>query len=229
MVFGVLTVNGKATPSADKSSRWHCRCVCGNESVFQQRHLRSGHSKSCGCLRFYPRTDTPPTPVSGCVWVPLSQGLFTNVDEPDYALISNHTWYAAKERRRVYARRNSRGGPTKFVKMHRTIAGAPVGVEVDHINGNGLDNRRANLRLCSNPENTRNQGLSIANTSGFKGVTWRRKECCWRAQIGHDRANIYLGSFPTAIEAALAYDAAARRFFGAFARPNFPITQETTT
>lgn len=110
--------------------------------------------------------------------------------------------------------------------LHREVMGLgslrdSAGVEVDHINGNGLDCRRSNLRLASRTENMRNMKLPKHNTSGFKGVSWLPSGR-WRAAIRSNRKTMHLGVFENIEEAAHAYDSAARELFGEFARLNFP-------
>jgi hypothetical protein len=102
--------------------------------------------------------------------------------------------------------------------MHRLIMAAPDGIGVDHINGDGLDNRRANLRLASQRDNSANMAVRASSATGFKGVSWKRRNRKWQAQIGRT----YLGIFASAEEAARAYDHAAREAWGEFAHLNFP-------
>jgi hypothetical protein len=109
--------------------------------------------------------------------------------------------------------------------MHRLVMNAPRGMEVDHINGDTLDNRKCNLRICSRSENLRNASLSGDSTSGFKGVwkkqTGRRQ---WVAAIYKEGKNRFLGSFASKEEAASRYDKEATRLYGNFARLNFPFS-----
>jgi hypothetical protein len=99
-------------------------------------------------------------------------------------------------------------------------------MEVDHVNGDGLDNRRSNLRVCTHAENARNQSSRTRmSTSRFRGVVWAKDRRKWRAMIGDNGRTVHLGNFTDEIEAAQAYDRAAREMYGAFARLNFPETE----
>jgi hypothetical protein len=104
------------------------------------------------------------------------------------------------------------------------LPGAP---QVDHINHDTLDNRRANLREATTSQNKMNERRRKDNTSGFKGVAWHKGRRKWCAHIGKDRVKYYLGYFLVVEDAARAYDAEARKRFGEFACVNFPIKQET--
>lgn len=146
------------------------------------------------------------------VLITLTKGKSTIVDEADYSRVAGVNWQAHDDDGRWYA--VSRG----TLRMHRVILGAPDGVQVDHINGDGLDNRRANLRLATHRQNTLNRAR---RGDGFKGVS--RRQGRWLARAGRN-GQFYLGHFGTPEEAARAYDAKARELYGAFARLNFPET-----
>jgi hypothetical protein len=123
----------------------------------------------------------------------------------------------------VYAVRQVRvgKGKTKAVHLHREIIGAPAGMYVDHINHNGLDNRRANLRLATRFQNARNRPkTNKATSSKYKGVSYRAGNDKWSATIFADGKNVHLGHFETEIEAARVYDDAAREHYGSFAALN---------
>jgi len=104
--------------------------------------------------------------------------------------------------------------------MHRAILNAPPRMDVDHINGNGLNNTRENLRLCTRSQNMMNQRLK-GGTSRFRGVSWLKGGAKWHAQVRANGKRLHLGLFTDETEAAMAYDAAARELFGDFARLNF--------
>lgn len=143
----------------------------------------------------------------------LSGGQSVQIDDEDAALLTSRRWYAVRRGSRLYA--ESASHPQ--ILMHRLILGeACKGSVVDHINGDGLDNRRVNLRVCTQRENARNR-LAVR---GLRGVSWRPAYGTWRARIMVDRKEIHLGSFETEREAAHAYNAAASEHFGKFAKLN---------
>lgn len=153
--------------------------------------------------------------------VPLTKGKETIVDDADYPRLSLFKWHMGNN---GYACRKWIG-PGYETYLHRFLIDAPRGREVDHINGNKLDNRKSNLRLCSTSQNHGNMRKSIVNTSGYKGVIWRRRERKWLAQITFHKKVVFLGYFDNPIDAARAYNAAAVKYFGEFAHLN-EIPQE---
>jgi hypothetical protein len=162
--------------------------------------------------------------------VPLSKGLFALVDVADFERLSKWKWYAQRGRRgRHYAVRTDYSGPKQSqVMMHRVVLDAPTGSEVDHRNGDALDNRRCNLRICTRTQNARNITSSKRQKlGGYKGVAWDPRKNKWRAVIsvpgvdGGRGKQRQIGRFDTPELAARAYDAAAKRLYGEFAAPNF--------
>lgn len=157
--------------------------------------------------------------------IPLTKGKVALVDDEDYERLVAFKWQATcnSRKRRWYATCNinlPNGQQTK-TRMHRFILNAPKDLQVDHQNGDGLDNRRNNLRLATNSQNQQNRSLSPSSTSGFKGVSFHRGWNLYRARIYLDRKQISLGYFADARSAAIAYDASARKLFGKFAKTNF--------
>lgn len=161
----------------------------------------------------------------GPVEIPLTMGYVASVDAADAELVLRFKWSASHGTRTVYAVRGIRrpDGRKTTQSMHRFLTGFAV---TDHVNGDGLDNRRTNLRDASSGENNRNQQLRSNNTSGFKGVSWCKRAQKWRASIQGNGKNRHLGLYESPDLAALAYDDAARTYFGPFAALNFPRAGE---
>ena len=107
--------------------------------------------------------------------------------------------------------------------LHQLIMETPKGMVTDHINGDPLDNRKQNLRICTQAENVRNRRAGKNNTSGFKGVSWHKRTNSWHARIDHNKKPIHIGCFEDKEEAARAYDRKAIELHGEFAYTNFPI------
>jgi hypothetical protein len=156
--------------------------------------------------------------------VPLSSGLVALVDAGDYERVTAEgPWHARPHGRTTYAQRHmSRPGCTRTTQqMHTFITGI---IGLDHRNGNGLDNRRSNLRRAAQSQNMANQRLRRTSTSGYRGVTARGQR--WIAQIRVRGVQQHIGVYDTAEAAAHAYDDAATAAWGEFAHPNF--SEETT-
>ncbi len=143
----------------------------------------------------------------------------TQIDDEDYEFFSQHKW-CLNSTGYLQSWDNKKRG-MKRDSFHRIIMKAPKGTYIDHINGDKLDNRKANLRFCTNQENSGNAGKSKRNTSGYKGVTWDKNRNKYMSCIGINKVTFNLGRFTCPIEAAKAYDAVAREWFGKFARTNF--------
>lgn len=155
-------------------------------------------------------------------YLPLSQGKKAIVDDEDFDFLNQWKWSASVRGRHSYAVRRQ-SGTNKILYLHRELLGVKKRAShVDHKNGDPLDNRRSNLRICSHTQNLRNRGMNSRNSSGFKGVTHQTLSPFWVAQIGVDGKRLYLGTFKTKIEAAQAYDEAALKHHGRFAVLNFP-------
>jgi hypothetical protein len=178
--------------------------------------------------------------------IPLTQGCYAIVDPADYPRLNKYKWRLCrtKGKNTLYAERSirlSNGRYSRFL-MHREVMAnillasstknyelrtknyhryQSVGLVIDHINGNGLDNRRANLRLATVAQNAWNSKKRNSR-SGYKGVWFAADKGLWRAAIVYHGRRIHLGYFKDKIAAAKAYDAAARKYYKQFARPNFP-------
>lgn len=150
-------------------------------------------------------------------YIQLTQGKQTKVDNDDFDELNRLKWTFSKG----YAAKKLPGNKNLF--LHSLITRCPPNKKVDHINGNGLDNRRSNLRICTQQQNTFNQKLSKSNKSGYKGVCYfpygkRIKK--WVAKININGKQKHLGYFATKIEGAREYNKAAIKYFGVYANLN---------
>lgn len=163
--------------------------------------------------------------------IKLTRGLFALVDDSDYEWLNQCKWYANKIDQTFYACRGvNSSGNRSTILMHRLILGLKPGDkrQSDHINQNGLDNQRTNLRSASASQNQANRRFRKDNHSGYRGVRWDKQKQCWRADITFHSKSMCLGLFKNRQEAAMAYDLKAKEFFGEFANLNFPISNAKT-
>jgi hypothetical protein len=213
--FGRFVVVEEAQPNDYYRRRnMLVRCDCGTVKTVHLTRLVSGISTSCGCSLARPRrTDAPPD-VDGCRWVAVYPDLWALVADHDYENVSQVLW---RKHKRYAATRLKADNPRGFktVLMHRYIFGhaVPSGCVVDHINGNGLDNRPANIRFVTPQQNKFNS--KPAGKRKLKGA--HRSRSGWQSEIRHNGVRHYLGRFDSEIDAARAYNEAAKRLFGEYA------------
>lgn len=154
--------------------------------------------------------------------IKLTKGKFAKVDDEDFEMVNKFKWYSVKDKHSYRAFSCMKiNNQWKTVYLHRFIMNFPEGKQVDHINIDPLDNRRSNLRVCSQSENQHNRTKQRNNTSGFKGVYWSAETKKWRAKIRINNNLINIGYFADKVDAAKAYDKAALELHSSFAKLNF--------
>lgn len=233
---GPITVT---TPLNDSIPEGLCQCGCGLRTAiatsscakrmqFKGRPYR--FIQSHGGWKRPLIEDAVPFKIEGvyCRLIPLTQGLWAIVNESDYRWLMQWKWCAVYDKRtrsfyactRIYRRVPGVKGRQETIAMHRLILGLEAGDKHlgDHANQNTLDNRRKNLRVATSVQNEQNRKISVANTSGFKGVTFNKRVRKWCAYIRVNGKKINLGLRDTAEAAGALYAEAAQKYHGEFAR-----------
>lgn len=148
--------------------------------------------------------------------IPLTQGKFAKVSDRDYVVLSKYNWFAGyNAKRNVFvAQRNDK---TKTMYMHSVINKTPAGFDTDHIDGDTLNNQRSNLRTTSRGENMMNRKINKNNVAGFKGVSYKKLNKKWTAQIQVNKKKVYLGLFDKKEDAYKSYCEACYKYHGKFA------------
>lgn len=214
--IGKLSVVDMAPHVIGLGRMWNCVCDCGSNKVVRGHHLLSGIVTSCGC-----RTGKAAAACkSGDIaTLTMSSGREVLIDSADLNLVTQYKWRVSAGYAKAHDRTNQAGVDAKGVFLHRLVMGCTVGDGryVDHINGNRLDNRKSNLRICSQAENMRNTKIRSDNRSGFKGVRSHKGGSKWTASISVNKKRTYLGIFDTPEAAYDAYCKAAQELHGEFA------------
>lgn len=156
--------------------------------------------------------------------IPLTLGYSAVVDDADYERVAQFKWYAEEVRKKdgtikaVYAKRTRRDGNGKHTEaMHRFILRlTDRSIDCDHKDHNGINNRRKNLRICTQSQNNANARVRHSSVSGFKGVTWEANRKRWRACATIDGKRKHIGYYVDKCEASKAYAVVAREMFGEF-------------
>jgi hypothetical protein len=156
--------------------------------------------------------------------IPLTQGQFAIIDNDDFERVNQFKWYANKAPNTFYANRQVQiNRKRQTIHLHRFILNLDTKFLVDHVDGNGLNNQKSNLRTCTNQENSRNKRLSKKGTSSFKGVHYDKKYDKFEAQIKINYNSNFIGYNTDELICAKFYDAVARFYFKEFAKCNFEI------
>lgn len=206
--FYNLTVIKRAedyvSPAGHRLTMWLCKCDCGSEVVVQGKYLKDGHTKSCGCYRrafmkkFAKLNQYDLTGEYGIGYASNANEQFL-FDLEDYEKIKDYTWFVGNNGY-LYSRKDN-----KYYLFHRIILNVKKkDVFVDHINHNKLDNRKTELRIVNNQNNTMNRKVTSANASGFVGTKIRNDKKKYEAYIHLNGVKTYLGSFNNFTEAVKA-------------------------
>ena len=220
--FGRLTVIKRAPnikrPCGITVVRWECQCDCGNIIITDGTALRRGDSKSCGCLQKEVALETvknrPPkntydlTGKFGIGYINNKNKAIFYFDLEDYDKIKNYTWYSSHG----YISTRERGSQ-KLLRLHRLIMNAPSDKVIDHINHNPLDNRKENLRVCNQSDNTINR-KSAKNYTGVRGVRLMPSGK-WETRLTY-HGKVYIKRFPTLEEAVNYRKQLEEKYFGEF-------------
>lgn len=196
--------------------------ICNKKSGCNGKFFVVWQKDTCKNFKAKKNLPDPEPPVAegdNVRFIPLTKGKFAIVDADDYEWLAKYKWYTYSDHYTFYI---CRWNSCKKISMHRQIMNPPEGLLVDHIDGNGLNNRKSNLRLCTRTQNARNRRPKRNGSSKFKGVYWHIVYRKWAALIRCNGKQTYLGRFDNEIEAALVYDRKAEELFGEFAYLNFP-------
>lgn len=220
--FGSLTVIERDFERKSNKVYWKCKCDCSPNKIISVRMdgLRSGRTTSCGCYhknvvskkgknkKYNNYIKDGKTTI-----IFTSDNNYILIDTEDYNKVKNYCWSVTEN---GYAQARDCSKINSVVLMHRIIMNASKGEVVDHKNHIILDNRKENLRLCTQCNNMVNQVLSKVNTSGYKGVYWNNEKEKWYAKIGYQNKNIHLGYFDSIEEAFEVRLNAENNYFGEF-------------
>ena len=208
------------TPSGKHYVQWLCECSCSDKNIIivESKHLRYGHTKSCGCIkqehmqtlgydsRKYTQCDL--TREYGVGYT--SNGDEFYFDKEDFQLVSQYTWYIDS-----FGRVCSRDDG-KTIYLSRLVMHAPDGMDVDHIYHNRRDNRKSKLRVCLHIDNCKNNPVRSNNTSGYTGVWYSKNKNKWVAEIKVNKKKMHLGYFTNKEDAHAAYENAKEKYFKEF-------------
>ena len=232
--FGKLTVIKQGEPhiypSGSQRRTWICKCDCGNEVTVKTNLLRNGHTTSCGCVHSEWVTNFNKETKKKCNTYDLSgeygigydcNGKEFYFDLEDYDKIKDYSWSICKSPKSNTSYVCSNTTYSKYnygrIKMHRLIMNCEDSdYDVDHINLNGLDNRKENLRITNCTGNNQNRDVRKDNSSGITGVSFDNEKNIWCAYIGSNNKRLHIGYYNDFSEAALARLNAEVKYFGEY-------------
>lgn len=220
--FGRLTVLSRAedyvNPQGNHYVKWLCICDCGNITTVLGTALRSGGTRSCGCLqKIKHKTNYYDWDSAEYLIGYTFNGDRFILDKSDYDLVKDYCWSISD---RGYVVAHSIDNYDKSVKMHRLLFDNCENMFIDHINHDTTDNRRSNLRIVTQSQNQMNVIIRKDNSSGVAGVNYNKNYDKWVARIGVDKKRIYLGCYDTFDEAVKARKEAEEKYFGEYSYDN---------
>jgi len=205
---------------------WWCICDCGNKVLVTARQLRNGTTKSCGCLLEEKRGKATIKENKYEVYGDYAIGYTAKgekyiVETADLSILKEYCWSVSKK---GYLTARKRGKGNEWLYLHQALIKYDKNkFVVDHIDGDPMNNRRSNLRVCTQQQNSFNTGLNKNNTSGYTGVYFCNTKKKWRAQIRINYRNISLGYYEILADAISAREKAERKYFGEFSRKESAI------
>jgi len=210
-VFNNWIVLERDNAKKGKGAYWICQCQCDNKTIRSVSgvKLRSGSSKSCGCIhKNHKENSYDLSGTYGIGYTVKGEAFFFDLE--DYDKISNYYWYIDKKK---YVCTREMGVE---IKMHRLIMDAKEGQEVDHVNHINYDNRKSELRIATHNQNMFNKVLYKNNSSGHKGVLWSKRDEKWVARIQVDKKQVELGRFTNIDDAVRVREAAEKDYYGEY-------------
>lgn len=214
--YGNLKVLRK--DKSKKRTYWICECNCGNKISVRQDNLKSGRIISCGCYHKNIASKKSKNKKynnykidSNVTYIYTHGNKAIIIDKEDFDKVKDYCW---SESSNGYAQ--ARTIEDSIILMHRLIMNPSDNELIDHENHNTLDNRKENLRICTQDKNMANQKTSKANTSGYKGVYWSKEKGKWYSKIGYKNKNIHLGYFSNIDDAIKAREEAEIKYFGKY-------------
>lgn len=229
MVFGRLTVIQQTDDYVDKQnkhySRWNCTCTCGMKSIVRGSDLKKGKVQSCGCLQKELLSNKTKEKLKKYNDYEIQEDyviMYTNKGEPffvdleDFWRVKDICWHIRKDGY-VYGKINKRS-----VLLHRLITDCPKTMKIDHIGGSETknNNRKNNLRVCTQSQNAKNKKLDRRNKFGCSGISYIKKLNKYQASIDYDNKRIYLGIYTILEEAIEARKEAENKYYGEFSYDN---------
>ena len=213
-------VQDKIYPNGRRTLQYLCKCECGTQRIVCAENLRNHKTLSCGCYqkqiaKLVNKKSNAFEIEDNVCKIYTSDNTEILIDAEDYEKVKDYCWCISKGKKWEYAMTRI---DNKTILLHRLIMDPQSDMLVDHINGNTLDNRKSNLRICTNQQNCFNHTVSCNNSSGYTGVAWHRLANKWQVYIRFNKKTLYLGLFENIDDAVAVRKQAEKQYFGEYAR-----------